>query len=236
MALDSIKGVALVNRLDTKFVFGLPALAELLERIASDYLVVTINGARAQRYQTLYFDNTKLDLYLRHHNGVYPRHKVRCRRYVDSDVNFLEIKTKCNTGRTTKRRVRSPWLDAGITGEAAAFLQSTVPSLPSAISPVLQVDFTRLTLVDHASTERVTIDVDLSYRQGDRTYAFPNFVIAEVKRDRSLTPSGFLRQLRDLRLREGSISKYCLGIMSLYPNAKRNRFKQRLNEIIKLAA
>lgn len=236
ITLDASKTVAAANRLDTKFTFGLAILPELLERLTPHYFLLTIHGVRAQRYQTLYFDTPKLDLYLRHHSGIYPRHKVRCRRYLDSDVCFLETKTKRNTGRTIKQRIPSPWVAAGIMDQAHRFLQQAVPGLPTALDPVLRVDFFRLTLVNKDSAERVTIDVDLSYRTPGGFCAFPKLVIAEVKRERSVIRSPFLREIRDLRLRKGSISKYCLGIMALYSEVKRNRFKERLNEIARLAA
>jgi len=41
--------------------------------------------------------------------------------------------------------------------------------------------------------------------------------------------------MRGRRLKHGSISKYCLGVMSLYPEAKRNRFKERWKELRELA-
>jgi hypothetical protein len=125
---------------------------------------------------------------------------------------------------------------ADIVGQARAFLQHALPLLPAALRPVLRVDFTRLTLVNKDATERVTIDVDLACRNSASSSRFPNLVIAEVKRDRSAARSLFLQKLHEMHLPEGSISKYCLGIMALHANIKRNRFKERLREINKLAA
>jgi hypothetical protein len=234
--LDAIKTVAVANRLDTKFTFGVANLPGLLESLAPHYALLAVAGVRAQRYHTLYFDTPNLDLYLRHHGGHCPRHKVRCRRYVDSDICFLEVKTKRSTGRTIKQRMPSPWIEGGLVDNAEEFLRGAAPSLPATLLPTLQVDFTRLTLVNMDSTERVTIDVNLSYRNHLSTVTFSKLVIAEVKRDRSATRSIFVRKLFERHVREGSISKYCLGIMSLYSKAKRNRFKERLKQIMKFAA
>jgi hypothetical protein len=236
ITLDAIKSVASANRLDTKSTFGMAELPQLLERIAPHYSLLTINGVRAQRYQTLYFDTPGLDLYLRHHNGVYPRHKIRCRKYVDSERCFFEIKTKRNTGRTFKQRIPSPGMAVDIAGQARTFLQNAVPPLPAALRPVIRVDFTRLTLVNKDATERVTIDVDLSCRNSASSSRFPKLVIAEIKQDRSAARSLFLRKLHEMHLPAGSISKYCMGIMALHANIKHNRFKERLREINKLAA
>lgn len=236
VALDVIKNIAVANRLDTKFTFGIADLPELLDDIRPHYSLLTVEGVHTQQYQTVYFDTPNLDLYLRHHGGIYPRHKVRCRKYVNSDICFLEVKTKRNTGRTIKRRMPSPWIERGLADSAEAFLRETAPCLSTTLSPTLRVDFSRITLVNKDSTERVTIDVDLSFSNHAAAYAFPQLVIAEVKRDRSATRSMFLRKLHERGIHDGSISKYCLGIMSLYSNAKRNRFKERLKEISKLAA
>jgi hypothetical protein len=236
ITLDAIKSVASANRLDTKSTFGMAELPQLLRRIAPHYSLLTINGVRAQRYQTLYFDTPGLDLYLRHHNGVYPRHKIRCRRYVDSERCFFEIKTKSNTGRTFKQRIPSPGMAVDIAGQARTFLQRAVPHLPAVLRPVIRVDFTRLTLANKDATERVTIDLDLTCHNSASSSRFPNLVIAEVKRDRSAARSLFLQKLHEMHLPEGSISKYCLGIMALHAKIKQNRFKERLREINKLAA
>ena len=78
--------------------------------------------------------------------------------------------------------------------------------------------------------------MDLSYRTKESSLSFPGLVIAEVKRDRSVIRSPFIQATRERRLWEGSMSKYCVGITSLYPNVKRNRFKERLRQITELAA
>ena len=58
--------------------------------------------------------------------------------------------------------------------------------------------------------------------------------VAEVKQERR-APSYFHEEMRRLGLREGALSKYCLGIANLADGAKRNRFKGILRRLERLA-
>ena|SRR2546425_3065405 len=79
ISLTVMERVALMNRMDTKFVLSVRELPHVLELLMPHYSMLTINGTRAHRYDTLYFDRPTLDLYHQHHNGIYARHKVRSR-------------------------------------------------------------------------------------------------------------------------------------------------------------
>ena len=92
-ALDELK---LMDRFDTKFTFRRDQLLGILEAMIPRYRLLDVNGVRAHRYKTLYFDTDTLGLYAQHHNGQYTRHKVRYRSYVDSGLCFFEIKVKNN--------------------------------------------------------------------------------------------------------------------------------------------
>ena len=47
-----------------------------------------------------------MTLYHDHHNGKLNRYKVRRRRYIDTDTEFLEVKLKNNKKRTIKSRIK----------------------------------------------------------------------------------------------------------------------------------
>ena len=236
ISLDAMENVALMNRLEAKFTFRLDDLPGLLNQILPHYELLAVGGVRFHRYETLYFDTRALELYAQHHNGIYARHKLRYRRYADSGLCFFEVKTKNNKSRTIKRRIQRPCIASEMEGEAQEFLQREVPCLRAEVHPVLWVNFRRLTLVNKDSPERLTIDLDLSYRTKESSLSLPGLVIAEVKRDCSVIRPPFIQAARERRLWEGSMSKYCVGITSLYPNIKRNRFKERLQQITNLAA
>lgn len=69
ITLAEMDGVSLLNRVDTKYLLSEATLAAILPSLASEYRVLEIDGRRAHRYRTLYFDTPDLDLYRRHRAG-----------------------------------------------------------------------------------------------------------------------------------------------------------------------
>ncbi len=84
--------VALLNRIDIKFVMTTTQLFSALETIQKDYRMLSVNGQRLNHYRTLYFDTPQFDLYNLQINGHSDRYKVRCREYTGSQLSFLEVK------------------------------------------------------------------------------------------------------------------------------------------------
>lgn len=164
--LDRIAAVRLMNRVDTKYLVDERRCMELLELAADQYYVQIIDDCRACRYATLYYDTPQWDMYHLHHNRRLTRQKIRTRTYVETGVTYLEVKSKSNKGRTHKRRMaldRSLFAAAATDTAAADFLRREARYAPEALSPSLATRFVRVTLVNHAMTERLTIDFDLHF-------------------------------------------------------------------------
>ncbi len=164
--LDRIAAVRLMNRVDTKYLVDEALCMELLELAADQYYVQIIDGCRACRYATLYYDTPQWDMYHLHHNRRLTRQKIRTRTYVETGVTYLEVKNKSNKGRTHKRRMaldRSLFAAAATDTAAADFLRREARYAPETLSPSLATRFVRVTLVNHAMTERLTIDFDLHF-------------------------------------------------------------------------
>lgn len=164
--LDRIAAVRLMNRVDTKYLVDERRCMELLERAANQYYVQIIDDCRACRYATLYYDTPQWDMYHLHHNRRLTRQKIRTRTYVETGVTYLEVKNKSNKGRTHKRRMaldRSLFAAAATDTAAADFLRREARYAPETLSPSLATRFVRVTLVNHAMTERLTIDFDLHF-------------------------------------------------------------------------
>lgn len=164
--LDRIAAVRLMNRVDTKYLVDEALCMELLERAADQYYVQIIDVCRACRYATLYYDTPQWDMYHLHHNRRLTRQKIRTRTYVETGVTYLEVKNKSNKGRTHKRRMaldRSLFAAAATDTAAADFLRREARYAPETLSPSLATRFVRVTLVNHAMTERLTIDFDLHF-------------------------------------------------------------------------
>lgn len=236
--LDQMRRVKLMNRIDTKYVLSEDVLPCLLdEAAAAGYRVQLIDGVRACRYDTLYYDTAPRDMYLAHHNRILTRQKIRTRRYVESGVTFLEIKNKSNRGRTRKKRIEiaPECFDNFSHAEGVGpFFAEHARYACEVLSPALSTRFVRITLVNDDLTERLTIDLDLHYRdmRSGRESTIERMAIVELKQDgrRASAIKDILRRMRIMPLK---VSKYCLGTTLTVAGIRRNRFKEKLREIEK---
>jgi hypothetical protein len=201
--------------------------------IQNQYRVLEINGTRLCRYETLYFDTSDYRLYLQHHNGKMNRYKVRIRRYVDADTRFFEIKLKNNKGRTIKNRIkRSENSSEELNGKTREWLNAKIPGLADRLRPVLWVLYSRITLINKNSPERLTIDIGLHYKNKEKTKSYPELVIAEVKQSKSAV-SPFIQIMHQHHIQKKGISKYCFGIICTNNTVKINNFKEKIAYINK---
>lgn len=227
ISLSEMDNVSLMNRTDTKFIVPIGKLPALLDDLLPYYRCLAVEGYRRCDYNTLYFDTPDLQLYHDHQRGRLKRYKIRRRRYVQSNQSFLEVKLKNNKGRTIKNRITQPLLPF-VSGYDAGgdFLSRHTPFGPDMLQPVLWVDYTRITLVNRHTAERLTLDLDLTFHMGRKEKKYPTIMVAEVKQE-SLRHSVFLDLMKEQGIRPGGISKYCLGMMSLYQPIKCNRLKPK---------
>ncbi|MBX3016072.1 MAG: polyphosphate polymerase domain-containing protein [Caldilineaceae bacterium] len=235
ITLAQMNSVALLNRVETKYLMPLPTLRMVLAELASSYRVLEVAQQRISRYHTLYFDTPDFALYHRHHAGALNRYKVRSREYLDSKGTFLEIKHKNNKERTLKSRLQTSHLVTTMDDEAAHFLQAQCPYDVQALQPRLWNNYRRITLVNYAQTERVTLDLDLNFAWQERDATLAGLVIAEVKQAGRTATSDFIQLMRTHHVPQSGFSKYCIGATLLYPTLKQNRFKptKRLVEKIR---
>lgn len=243
ISLDEMESVKLMNRVDTKFVCHESLLPSILSQAEEGYTVQEVAGKRIATYDTVYYDTSGLDMYLRHHDQQLVRRKVRVRTYVDTGSVFLEIKKKNNRGRTKKKRIELDKSKKTAALKVESNLQFTInefvakhtPYEWSELAPKERTSFERVTLVNKGKTERLTIDFNLRFEaigSGVKADLGP-LVIIELKRD-GLVPSRMQHILRDLRIFPMKISKYCMGVTMTIPEVKHNRFKEKLIKLNKL--
>ena len=233
ITLGEMDGVALMNRTDTKFLFHTSQLMEILRRVQNDYRILEVKGIRASRYKTLYFDTPDLDFYTKHQNGKKNRYKVRSRKYVDSDLCFLEVKFKNNKGRTVKSRVTIDDFELDLSKSSNDFISETAGQ-DFNLRPALWNSFTRITLVNQELPERLTIDLNLAFEFDEGHKGMKNLVIAELKQEKATRHSPFAMAAKELGIRPDRISKYCLGVALLKEDVKKNVFKEKIMKIEKL--
>lgn len=235
ITLDEMKDVRLLNRTDTKYVTTTSRLRKFLLMAEGDYYVQVTGGMRMQPYHTIYLDTPEQSMYMAHHDGKKHRYKVRMRTYEVSGQSFLEVKDKNNHGRTKKKRIEiADLIYKG--SEMLDFVNMKVPYDATMLKPSIENYFRRVTLVNKAKTERLTIDTELSFNNL-RTHnecSLGNKVVIELKRD-GLVYSPVLQMLRQLRIQPHGFSKYCMGsALTGQDHLPVNRFKCKLIEINKL--
>lgn len=238
ISLAGMESVKLMNRIDTKFVAPARLLPEILCLATPDYYIQEIDGQRLAAYDTLYYDTPDLQMYLRHHDRQLRRQKIRIRTYMDSRLTFLEVKNKNNKGRTKKKRISLQTNDLqNINAEQREWLNGKAWYDISTLQPQLHTRFERITLVNRAKTERLTIDTALRWEnvQTGQRAALGDAVIIELKRD-GYQPSEMLDILRSLRIKPMKMSKYCIGTALTNPTIKSNRFRPKLRQLEKLTS
>lgn len=232
ISLSELGKADLMDRVDRKYYFTIGNLNAILEEMLPFYRILEVEKCRLNTYKTLYFDTQDFHCFFQHHRGNGHRYKIRHRTYLESNVGFWEVKVKNNRGRTNKERI--PFLNPEKDESVLDFLSLKTPYSPTQLLPTIWVEYQRITLVGIQHQERITLDLNLSFTKDQEKEQFPQLVIAEVKQDRHL-PSPFVKAMQKRHFRPGGISKYCFGMVTLFPTIKSNHFKCKVNQLKKAA-
>lgn len=229
ISLDKLETSGLFQkRLDRKYVILRLQLDELLEYCSEYYDVLTIDGCHIFDYETAYFDTPALDFYHQHQSGRAVRKKLRERTYLNSGERFVEVKCRTNKGTTVKHRIA---VDGVM--DTDGFIEKYSGFSKSHLENTLVSRYKRITLFHKTRIEKVTLDIDLSYYGKEHTISYPNIVMVEIK-----VPHNHEGQLfhfmKQHGIRKGSLSKYCLGMISIDNSIKHNRFKRIYTRLINL--
>jgi len=237
---------ALMNRVDTKYLLPRSKLANLLEALAGEYTILNEGDKRIFTYETTYFDSASKRFYLAHHNGKLNRHKVRFRRYVESNTGFMEVKLKNNKGRTIKKRVP---MDCQVPDERKvnSFVLGCLGDDSTKLETSLFVNYRRMTLLNKYYPERLTIDLDVSFQCADTniengataqkgaTQKLEDIFIVELKREGKQKGTSYSRWATSHGFKPIKFSKYCMGLILTHDkNLKQNRFKKTILQLIKI--
>lgn len=236
IALDELVDLAaLQTRVDRKYVLAASDLDAVLDSLASSQpRVLEIGGARASRYESVYFDTPDLLSYRMAALVRRRRFKLRTRNYVDSAQSYLEMKTRGARSSTVKNRLEydihhSDTLTPVGRDYADAALERLGLANPERLelAPTLVTRYDRATLYLAGSASRATIDTDLSWQTSDGSeLALPRLAIVESKSgsrtsemDRALWSHGH---------RPATISKFGTGLAALRPDLPSNKWARVL--------
>ncbi|PQJ76306.1 polyphosphate polymerase domain-containing protein [Polaribacter glomeratus] len=235
VSLNEMNSVALMKRTDTKFIVNISYLTSILKELQKSYRVLEIKDKRIMDYMSLYLDTPEFKFYHDHHNGIVNRTKIRQRKYVDSNLTFLEIKQKNGKGETKKSRIKLKDFEADLSTSSKDFIFK-ITRQNFELKPSLWNRFNRITLVNLEDKERATIDLKLTYSSDNTEKSYENLVVIEVKQSKFDRTATIVKVLKKFNYLPYSISKYCIGVTHIYPNLKQNLFKNKLLKINKIIA
>jgi uncharacterized protein YuzE len=209
-------------------------MPEIMEQIREHYYVLEIDRERIFSYHSLYYDTRTNAMYLAHHNGKVNRFKVRIRQYVASDLCFLEIKQKIKGSRTVKHRKKISGIEPELSPDSREYISRFTPFNEDLLEAKIFTNFNRATLVSKALSERVTIDMNLSFQYNSHGRELDDVVIVELKRDGNAVGSNLVDVFNRYRILPKGFSKYCIGRAMVENDIKTNNFKERILNINKL--
>lgn len=240
ISLDDLNhGSAMLTRLDNKYLVHQKVLHMALKDFSKHFDILEINRNRLFTYESCYFDDANLRCYFDHHQGRRQRIKVRTRKYVESDLCFVEIKLKNSRGMTIKRRLAYPLEQFGeLNAAALAYINEQHLELygrgfSNTLLPTLHMSYERATLVAKRGGERITIDRQIRFNHHSQTYATDDdIVVIETK---STNGNGIADALlRKLHQHPSNkCSKYCVGMCI---TRQVNRFNNFMPTLRKLGA
>jgi len=212
----------LQERYDTKYVLTAETAVELLELLDPNWRVLEVNHKRSTEYQSAYYDDQDFGLFRDHVQGRRLRYKVRTRRYGSDPDEMLEVKLKSGRGGTDKRRIqRTVAFGTELTIGERQWLSDTLldaygqrPQTP--LKYTVGLDYTRRTMFNPVSGERLTIDSGV-VATADCGTATPvgNGIVVEVKSLTWCCPT--VRLLHRHSIRPLTFSKYCAALSALHP-------------------
>ncbi|WP_250009865.1 polyphosphate polymerase domain-containing protein [Actinoplanes sp. M2I2] len=218
----------LLTRVDRKYLLPATELPSVLAALPDDTQALEIDARRRFGYRSAYFDTPGLDSYHGAARRRRRRFKLRVRTYVDSDLRFLEVKTRGARGTTVKQRfpyAGSDDLLAPADTELAvtALSRAGVPDVGRHFDLALTTEYERITLLLPSTGSRVTVDLGLTWSlPGGTALSLPGRVIVETKSDRATSPVD--RLLWSLAHRPVPISKYATGLAALRPDLPATRW------------
>lgn len=228
-SLDDLNSLHLLSRFDTKLIAGEISIPELIDILAENHKVLDISGNKMFKYSSSYYDTDDYLCYLAHHNGKKNRIKVRNRRYEDANLCFWEVKHKYNSSLTNKDRLNVDWKEKDDIASSSDFILNNADLDASKLNQKLLVEYRRITLINQAKKEKITIDLDIVFKTASVSYPLEGVSLIEMKHKSFCNHLSTQQIAKPLHIREiGSFSKYCMGLILTNQSVKFNRFKSQL--------
>lgn len=248
ISLDELNAVAgLLTRVDRKYLVPTTTAQALLDGLDGQARVLSVAGATASRYASVYFDTTGLDSYLLTARRRRRRFKVRTRTYLDSGLCFLEVKTRGPRGATVKERLAYDVNTAEVLTHdgrsfiaehlAAAQVTTAAARLAETLVPVVGTTYERTTLHLAAANARLTLDTALTWQDltGRVLGDVPAGDLAVVETKNPSGPGPADRLLWAEGHRPTTVSKYATGLAMIHPELPANKWHRVMRHDLRAA-
>ncbi|MDG2311134.1 MAG: polyphosphate polymerase domain-containing protein [Flavobacteriales bacterium] len=240
IGLQELEDVALTDRSEKKYIIPIAWCGDISTNLSKDYSILEIKKKRQFRYDNLYFDTPQNICLQDHIRGRKNRFKVRIRSYSNSNISFLEVKSRNVYGRSQKMRIQrtSEKWDSPFTTKEQAFLAKCVP-FAAELKPVLYSSYSRYTIANLEKGERITFDTNLEYKTltGETFKPLDGLAIVELKQgetDRRSPLMSIFRNRTDRKSPLGRtirISKYILGRLHTNKDLSARAYHESLKEL-----
>ena len=184
IGLQELEDVALMDRSEEKYIIPIAWCGDISNKLRTDYNILEIANERQFRYDNLYFDTPENICLEDHIRGRKNRFKVRIRSYSNSNISFVEVKSRNVYGRSQKMRIQrtSKQWDSPFTTKEQEFLSNCVP-FAAELKPVLYSSYSRYTIANIAKGERITFDTNLEYKTltGETFKPLEGLAVVELK-------------------------------------------------------
>ncbi len=230
---DLVAEADLQTRVDRKYLLPVGDVQPYVDALPAGTRVLEIDGRRSFGYASTYFDTADLRCYLDAARRRRHRFKVRTRRYLDSGLCRLEVKTRDCRRRTVKTAIDYAAEDCGrLTVPAIGHVASALERWhePPALAPSLLTSYRRTTFVLPGSAARVTVDTDLVFRlPSGVAVAIDRWAVVETKAGQAASAAD--RLLWDGGHRPTTVSKYGTGLALLRPDLPANKWHRTIRTI-----
>lgn len=231
ITLEELNAIAaLQTRVDRKYALRSDDALGILNQLPPGTRVLEIEGNQAPRYASMYFDTPELTSFRMAAHARRRRFKLRTRAYLESDVAFLELKTRGARSTTVKERLeydirhRDELTDDGIAYAEGVLTELSVD--PGQLAPTLRTRYRRRTLLLPGGS-RATVDTELEWEDAHGgVLRRPGLVIVETKS--AGVASELDRLLWAYGHRPATLSKYGTGLAALRPALPANKWTRVL--------
>lgn len=229
-SLEEVKKIKSFKRSNSKYVFSIRKLPEILVEMTAHYKLLYVNEIAAHPHTTVYYDTPEYAMYNAHQNGKLSRCKLRHKNYDESDSGYLELKYKNNKREKRKNKIKF-CLAAQNLVEADEFLKKNSPFTAADLSPQIVIKYTRLTFLNIENGERITCDYELNvaaYDNQEKIINLEHLCVLEIKRANNKKQSFISDLLITHKIQLKGMSKYCIGLAAVNKRLKNNRFKEKM--------